>query len=179
MTISNHYHPRPTLHRWIGRLAVAGIFAAIFGSLGLLVAAFALGTALMILMIPFLIGLAVPLFLLTSLYPGVAIEEEGLRVIPNGLPSSFVQWEDIIKMTENTLLKPPPPSKMRRPAHEGDMILVKVGKLPFPYRIVSLIAGYGGTPVFAISNQSHQDYKDLRRELKHYIRHHVRNAAES
>ena len=169
MSISNYSHPRPKLQIWIGRLAVAGIAGAIIGSIGLFVTALSYSAGLLIVMIPFLLGLTMPLFLLIALYPGIEIYEDGLEIMPNGLPSLRLEWQDMLEITEHTLLKPPPPSKFRKKKHEGDMILVKVGKLPFYYRIVSFIAGQDGVPVFAISNESHEHYKELKRFLKQQI----------
>jgi hypothetical protein len=170
-TISNHPHPNYSLHRWFGRLAVAGIVAAWLSAVGMVLVAFGLGAGLMLVMIPFLLGLTMPLVLLIALYPGVEVREEGIVLQPNGLPSTSVAWDDVLEVTEHTLLKPPPPSKLKRTAQQGEMVLVQPGAVPFYYRIISLIAGYGGTPVFAISNRTHVDYEALKRVLKKRIPH--------
>lgn len=135
----------------------------------MVIVAFGFGAGLVLVMIPFLLGLATPLVLLIALYPRIEVREDGLVLHPNGLPPTYVPWEHVQRLTEHTLLKPPPPSKLKRTPHQGDMVLLQPGVVPFYYRIVSLIAGYGGTPVFAISNRTHVDYEDLKRLLKKQI----------
>lgn len=167
--ISNHPHPQATLHRWFGRLAVFGIVLAVLSAIGMVIVAFGLGAGLVIVMIPFLLGLTLPLWMLIALYPAVEVREDGLVLQPNGLRANHVAWDDVLEMTEHTLLKPPPPSKLKRTAHAGEMILVRKGALPFYYRIISMIAGYDGVPVFAISNRTHTNYDTLKRTLKKQI----------
>ncbi len=159
--ISNHLHPNIAFHRWVGRLALLGLGGVLFGTAGLVYAAFAYGAGLMLVMIPFLWGLSLPLFLLTSLYPGVIVHENGVELRPYGFRRTLLVWDDMLALTENSLLKPPPPSKLRRVTHVGAMILVKSDKLPVHYRVVGLIAGVGWKPIFGISNKTHADYEAL------------------
>lgn len=159
--ISNHLHPQLGFHRWIGRLAVLSMFGVIIGTLGFIAMAFLYQAGLMLVMIPFLWGLSLPLFLLTSLYPGVVVYEQGVELQPFGFRPSQLAWDDLVAITEHTMLKPAPPSKLRRTAQTGTMIIVQSDKLPFPYKIVGLIAGIGWKPVFAISNKTHTDYESL------------------
>lgn len=159
--ISNHLHPNIFFHRWIGRLAALGLGASLFASIGLFMVGVVYAAPFMVLMIPFLWGLSVPLFLLTSLYPGVVLHEDGVELLPYAFKTNQLAWDDLIAITEHTLLRPPPPSKLRRKTHTGAMILVKPDKLPAPYKVVGFIAGMGWNPVFAISDRTHTDYDAL------------------
>lgn len=147
------------------------IVLALLASIGLVIVAFGFGAGLTLLMIPFLLGLTVPLVLLVSLYPAVSVAEEGLRLQPNGMPGTFVRWEELEAIAEHTLLKPAPPPKLRREAHQGDMIIVRKGAVPFYYRLIGMMAGYGTSPVFAISNRTHVEFSALRRTLKNRLPH--------
>lgn len=172
-TISNHPHPNASTQRVVGCFAGLGIIFSGVGSLGLLIAGIAFGLPLLVIMIPFLIGLSLPLFQLTSLHPTITVEENGLRLNPLVFPSSFVAWDDLAEIREHTLIKPPAPSKIqkytKREPHQGEMILAKIGKLPFHYRIVGLMSGQGFKPTFAISNRTHIEYKILRSEIKKHL----------
>lgn len=169
-TISNHPHPKASTQRIVGCFAGVGLTCMVVGSLGLLIAGMVYGLPLLIIMIPFLIGLSLPLFLLTSLHPAIIVEENGLRLNPLVFPSSFVAWDDLLQITEHTLIKPPAPSKIqkyiKKEPHEGEMILAKIGALPFHYRVVGLMSSQGFKPTFAISNRTHVDYKILRSKIK-------------
>lgn len=170
MAISNHPHPNAKTQRLIGWLAGLGLMGTVLGSIGLLILGFGYGLGLMVLMVPFLLGLSTPLFLITSLHPAITVEENGLRLKPLVFPASFVRWEAIQQITKHTLLKPPPPSKLHRlTPHEGDMLLVLPNTLPWHYRMVGWMAGHGFTPVFAISNRTHVDYERLRDTVKKHL----------
>lgn len=166
MTISNH--PKP--QRLVEILLVLGLLGTLFAIIGLLILGIGYGLWLMVLMIPFLIGLTAPLFLLTSLHPAIRIEETGVYLKPLVFPTSFVLWEDVVEMVEHTLVRPPLPSKLgKRKTQTGEMFIVQGGKLPFHYRVVGFMAGYGFTPVFAISDRTHLDYYILRQQMKKYL----------
>jgi hypothetical protein len=152
-----------------------GLFGAAIGSVGLLVVSLAYGLPLMALMIPFLIGLCGPLLVLTSLHPGIVVEQDGLRLTPLVWKSSFVRWADLERLTEHTLLKPPPPQrrsagKRRVEIQSGVMIIARRGALPWHYRIVGLMAGSGFRPTFAIASHAHVGYEALYKELQRRMR---------
>jgi len=169
--ISNHFHPNHRLHRWIGWMARAAMFGTVLATFGLMLGAVAYSAGLLLVMIPFLWGLSVPLFLLTSLYPSVIVYEDGIEVKPYGFSASRLSWDDILATTQHTLLKPPPPSKLKRVAQSGVMIVVKPTSLPFHYRMVGLMAGAGWKPIFAISNKTHTDYEDLLAIFESHVPH--------
>jgi hypothetical protein len=172
-TISNHPHPKANTQQLVGCFAGIGLACTVVGSLGLLIAGIMNGLPLLVIMIPFLIGLSLPLFQLTSLHPAITVEEDGLRLNPLVFPPSFVAWDDLIEMTDHTLVKPPAPSKiqqrLKREPHTGEMILAKMGVLPFHYRVVGLMGGQGFKPTFAISNRSHVEYEALRSEIRKHL----------
>ena len=171
MAISNHPHPNAKMQRLIGWLAGLGLLGTVVGSVGLLILGFGYGLGLMVLMVPFLLGLSTPLFLITSLHPAITVKENGLRLKPLVFPASFLQWESIREMTPHTLVKPPAPSKLRRSStQQGEMLLVVPNSLPWHYRMVGWMAGHGFTPVFAISNRTHVDYELLRDTVKKHLK---------
>ncbi|NDJ85479.1 MAG: hypothetical protein GYB66_06305 [Chloroflexi bacterium] len=170
MTISNHPHPRQRLQRLIGCFTVSGMLLTVLGVAGLLVLGIGYGLFLMVLMVPFLLGLALPLFLLTSLHPSIAVEEGGLRLRPLVFAETYVAWDKIEAMTPHTLVKPPPPSKLRRKAQTGVMFVARPGALPAHYRVVGMLSGHGFKPVFAISDRTHQDYEHLKQQIERYIK---------
>lgn len=170
MSISTHPHPQPRRQRLVEIIAALALLGVIIGTLGLLIIGIAYKLILMLLMIPFLLGLSASLLLLTSLHPQITVEEEGLWLKPLVFRRSFVQWQDL-RLVKHTLISPPPPSKFKtREAQEGEMLQVPPSKLPKHYCIVGLIAGYGFTPIFAISNRTHLDYKILRDTLKKQLK---------
>jgi hypothetical protein len=172
-TISNHPHPKASTQRIVGCFAGVGLACTVVGSVGLLIAGIADGLPLLVMIIPFLIGLSLPLFLLTSLHPAITVEEEGLRLKPLLFPSSFVAWDNLLDMVNHELVKPPAPSKiqqrLKREPQKGEMILAKMGALPFHYRVVGWMGGQGFKPTFAISNRTHIEYDALRSEIKKHL----------
>ncbi len=169
-TISNHPHPKARTQRIVGLFAGLGLLGALLGSLGLLFIGLAYGLILMLIMIPFLLALSMPLLLLTSLHPAVRVEEKGLHLKPLVFRTSFLEWDAIVGMVEHSLVKPPPPSKIRRrDPHQGEMFLVQPGHLPWHYRMVGVIAGHGFQPVFAISNRTHVDHERLRDTIHQHL----------
>lgn len=172
-TISNHPHPKATTQRLVGCFAAMGLVFMLIGVMGLFLGGIVYGLPLLIIMIPFLIGLSMPLFLLTSLHPTIRIEENGLQLKPLVFPASFITWENMIERIEHTLVKPPAPSKvqqqLKRTPHKGEMILAKTTALPIHYRIVGFMAGQGFKPTFAISNRTHVDYEALQSEIQKHL----------
>ncbi|MBI5928242.1 MAG: hypothetical protein HY862_02970 [Chloroflexi bacterium] len=171
--LSNHPHPQPLLRRLVGWLALVGIVGILFGAGGLLIVGLADGLLLMILMIPFLMGMIFPLIILTAAHPEITLQDEGVYVKPLIWKSRLVAWENLVALVDHSLMKPPPPSRQprfnKKPAAKGQMIIVQKGALGWPFRVVGFAAGHGTTPVFAISNKSHQDYEKLYQTLKRRI----------
>ncbi|MCQ3930978.1 MAG: hypothetical protein DPW16_11010 [Chloroflexi bacterium] len=171
--LSNHPHPHPVLRRMVGWLALAGMIGILFGAVGLLIAGLTYGLSLMILMIPFLLGMIFPLIILTALHPQITLQEEGVQIKPLVWKTRLVSWEQLTGLTDHSLMKPPPPARQqnltKRPVTKGQMILVEKGALGWPFRIVGFAAGHGTTPVFAISSKTHRDYDQLLQTLKRRI----------
>ncbi|MCB9438252.1 MAG: hypothetical protein H6673_14850 [Anaerolineales bacterium] len=167
MTISSHPHLNPTRQRLLGvllRVAFVAIAAAI---LGMLVLGIGYGLFLMIVMIPFLLALSSSLLLLACLHPSIEVHEGGLTIKPLVFKKQQVAWEAIEEMVNHSLMKPVPPkhqNKAKTP--KGQMLLIERGALPWPYRIVGLLAGHGYRPVIAIGSWTHRDYDTLRRTLE-------------
>jgi hypothetical protein len=181
MPISSHPRLNPGRQRFAGCMARLGLLGAGLGVVGLLAVGIGYGLPLLILMIPFLIGLSVPLLTLTSLHPAITIEDGGLRLTPLVWKSSFVGWQDVERLTTHTLLKPAPPERYQRrrkgaAVHSGHMLVARRGALPWHYCVVGVMAGFGWRPVFAVSNQTHTEYEKLHRELRQRLSSQEREA---
>ncbi len=170
---SNHPHPHPLLRRVVGWIALAGIIGIVFGAIGLLIIGLIYGLPLMVLMIPFLLGMMIPLIILTAIHPEITVQDEGVHIKPLIWKSRLVAWEQLTALADHSLMKPPPPSRQQkltgRPVVKGQMILVEKGALGWPFRVVGFAAGHGTTPVFAISSKTHRDYDQLYQALKRRI----------
>jgi hypothetical protein len=144
----------------------------VIGVVGALIAGFALGLPLMVLMIPFLVALCLPLFLQTSLHPAIAVDKEGLHLNPLIWRGHFVRWEDLEGYTQHHLLRPPAPKMLKRKGRDPQEGLLIIGttNLPWHYRVVGLLAGKGLRPVFGISNWTHVDYAALRNHIRKNLR---------
>lgn len=171
--LSNHPHSNPWLRRLVGWLALAGIIGILFGAVGLLILGLTYGLLLMLLMIPFLLGMIMPLVILTALHPDIAIHDEGVLVKPLIWKSHLVTWNQLTALAEHALMKPPPPERQRKLTRQkladGYMVVVEKGALGWPFRVVGFAAGHGTSPVFAISNKAQQEYDTLYRTLKQHI----------
>lgn len=154
----------------VGWLTLALIIAILSGALGLLIVGLMYGLPLMLLMIPFLMGMVFPLIVFTAIHPEITLQDEGVHIKPLVWKSRLVAWEQLTALTDHALMKPPPPARQqkltRRPVTKGHMILVQKGALGWPFRVVGFAAGHGTTPVFAISSKTHRDYDQLYQTLK-------------
>lgn len=170
ITISNHPHVYPS------RRKIAGLFArlimgfSLFAVVGFMLVAVFTRLPLFVLGIPFVLGLNIPMLLLTSLHPSVSVLEDGLMVEPLVWRGQFLAWSDIAYITNHHLLPPPAPErqilKSNRPPQEGLMVVAVSGKMAWHYRFVGLMAGEGLMPVFGVTNHTHEDYNTLRDTLK-------------
>lgn len=163
-------HPTPRLRQIVGGLALLGMVGIIFGAGGLLIIGLFYGLPCLILMIPFLLGMIFPLVVLTALHPEITVREEGLQLKPLIWKASEVGWENLVALTDHSLLPAPPPDRQfrlikKRPA-VGSMIIAKQGTLAWPYRLVGCAAGHGLNPIFAISNKTHTNYEALAAALQ-------------
>jgi hypothetical protein len=154
----------------VGGLALLGMIGIIFGAGGLLIIGLFYGLPCLILMIPFLLGMIFPLVVLTALHPGITANEEGLRLKPLIWKASELRWENLVALTDHSLIPAPPPDRQlrlrKKPAQVGYMIIVQRGALGWPYRLVGVAAGHGLNPIFAISNKTHTNYEALAAALQ-------------
>jgi len=104
------------------------------------------------------------------LHPEITVREEGLRLKPLIWKASEVQWENLVTLTDHSLLPAPPPERQLRLRKKqpsvGAMIIAKQGALAWPYCLVGFAAGHGLTPIFAISNKTHKNYEALAEALQ-------------
>lgn len=170
MTISSHPHPNPIRQRLLGVVVRFALVGVVFATLGLLILGFGFGLPLMVVMVPFLLGLSSPLLLLACLHPAIEVQAEGLSIQPLVFKPHQIAWGAIETMVEHSLIKPVPPKRQKfiRP-QQGQMLLLERGSLPLQYRIIGLLAGHGFRPVIAISNRTHTDYETLRRTIQKAI----------
>jgi hypothetical protein len=165
--ISTHPRLHPRRQRLVGWFVRLTLGISLLVSSVMLVVAILNVLPLLFITALLVLGLNLPLFLLTSLHPGVEIYEEGVRLTPLVWKSDFVPWEALVYRTPHTMLKPAPPPRhpiqpKLRP--EGLMIVGQQGA--WHYRIVGIFSGFGWKPVFAVANHTHAHYPRLRDTLK-------------
>ncbi len=176
-TISNHPRLNPTKQRLIALFVRIILAINLFISGTLLVISIIYVLPLLALTVVFLLALTMPIFLQTSLHPALEVREDGLYVQPLIWRNEFIAWESISHLTAHPMLKPAPPSQIpliNKTPQEGLLIVCHKGAAAWHYRLLGIITGQGVTPVFAFSNHTHADYKQLRRELKRRLK--VRDA---
>lgn len=157
--VADHPYPRPALRRLTGLVVTAGLAAAAFGVIGLVVVGVALGLPLLPVMALFLAVLIVPLLLLTVLHPAITVYERGLWLQPLVWRGVWLPWEAITRLEDHTLIRRGK-EKDRHVEHFGKLIVVDDG-LPRVYVVVGIMAGLGTARAFGISTLGHADYKAL------------------
>lgn len=172
-TISNHPRLNPTKQRLIALFVRIILAVNLFISGVLLVTSVIYVLPLLTLTVFFIIALTLPVFLQTSLHPAFEVREDGLYVQPLVWRNELIEWNAISHLTAHPLLKPPPPSQIpliNKTPHDGLLIVCHKGMAAWHYQLIGMMTGQGRTPVFAFSNHTHQDYKQLRRELKRRLK---------
>lgn len=122
--------------------------------------------------------LLLPLTLATSATPPVTITEQGILLRPLIWSNVQLDWQDIIEVKNYPLLPSEDSETVRRgfvgrknyQVAGGMMVVVK--QLPINYRVVGFFTGEGFRPVFAFTNRSHENYKQLITEFDRYYSAH-------
>lgn len=171
-TISNHPRLNPTKQRLIAGFVRIILGISLILNIGLLIVAIIYILPLLLMTVILLTLLTLPLFMATSFNPTIEVREDGILVTPLVWRSRFIEWSQISHLTAHPMLKPAPPSQIpfiKKTPQDGLLIVCSKTTAGWHYRIVGVMTGYGRTPVFAISNHTHADYKQLHHELKRYL----------
>ncbi|MCC7207489.1 MAG: hypothetical protein IT323_09290 [Anaerolineae bacterium] len=167
-------HPRPALRRLTARIIAAGLALALVGAAGQTVMALALGAAGLLLWIStlFTLGFAAVLAALATLHPELTACEDGLLLRPLLGRSARVAWSALAGIEPHPLIFNNEGTgrllhgKNYRP-RAGLLVVARPGAgLPARYRLVDLVTGGPGRPVFAISSATHADYERLERLIR-------------
>ncbi|MBN1680842.1 MAG: hypothetical protein JW966_11165 [Anaerolineae bacterium] len=167
--VSDHTHPVPLL-RWLTAILLAlGIAGAGFGVVGLVVMGIWHGLPLLPVMAMFLVILSLPLVQLAVMHPRVTVYEDGLWLNPVLWRSSWIPWDAIGSVEKHTLIRH---VVNKRGKLERDGRLIVAEGLPWPYQIVSGMAGLGWRArAFGIATNAHTDYPALLNAIQHHKRH--------
>lgn len=167
--ISQHPHLGRTRRRIAHWFVWVVLLLSVVACVGLVVGGLWFGFPLMIIMAFLVVGLDVPLVMLTSLHPDIDVHEQGLMVTPLMGKARLVSWEDLRYISPHSLLKPHPPERAtssRTVQQEGLLVVAKPGALAWHFRLVGVFTGHGWQPTFGATNTTHTDYNQLRFQLK-------------
>jgi hypothetical protein len=172
---STHSHPNPTIERLtqygaavllvVMLLAVVAMVALVLRDMRLLL----LGLAAV-----FVLLLALPILMRTTITPALTVSDDGLTITPIIWKPVRVAWDDVRAVKAYPLL-PAPGSEVglkaligakRYRAPEGKLLVIP--SLPMQYRVNGFFCGEGLTPVIAFTNRTHIDYEALVKTVLDY-----------
>lgn len=170
-----HSHPNPGLDRAVNYGAFIVFIIMLLSVIPQVYIALTLPLGRMMIVAALLtLALSLPVLMLTTLYPAVTVERDGLLIQPVIWRAVRVAWGDIGAVKKHPLL-PPADSEVGRKLMVGrkkyqpaDGIMLVIPSLPFYYRINGLFCGEGLTPVVAFTNRAHTDYRQLARSIEQH-----------
>lgn len=169
-------HPNPGLNKAVnyGALIVFSVMIVSIIPQVYIALTLPLGRMMMLAAL-FTLGLALPVLMLTTLYPAVTVEQNGLLIQPVIWKPVRVAWSDIRAVKHHPLL-PPPDSEVgrklmigRKKYQPAEGIMLVIPSLPFYYTVNGLFCGEGLTTVVAFTNRSHTEYRQLHRSIEQHV----------
>lgn len=129
------------------------------------------------LMLPFIAGLALPVFMQLSVSPPLHVDTSGITIQPFLWRARHIAWDEIAAIKAYPLLPGQDNEVVKRALvgrnnyEEAQGVMLLVPALPLQYRAVSFFVGESGQALIAVTNRSHRNYARFLKQVKQHAPH--------